>query len=112
MRVNDVLTVAYRADPSESLSPIPCKVTALSDDEMSFAMRAWLPFVPGWMLVPEKVHKVTRVSEEECLYQVYETQSGVLAYAVRYWMGVKQSAMNRGIADALKLHVERSKDVI
>lgn len=73
---------------------------------MTFAMRAWLPYVPEWLLVPEKVHKVTRRSKDECLYQIYETQSGVLAYAVKYWMGVKQSRMNRSIADALKVYVE------
>lgn len=103
-----MVTVAYRPDTSETLSSIPCKVTALCDDSMSFAMRAWLAFVPEWMLLPEKVHKITSVNERQCVYQIYETQSGVLSYAIRYWMGTKQSKMNQSIANALKAHVEEN----
>lgn len=69
-------------------------------------MRAWLPFVPEWLLVPEKVHKITTKGEQECLYQVYETQSGFAAYIVKYCVGMKQSKMNQSIADALKIYVE------
>lgn len=101
-----MVTIAYRADINDALSSIPCKVSAISDDEMWFAVRAWVAFLPEWMLLPEKVHKVTARDEHECLYQVYETQSGVLAYAVRYMMGTKQSRMNQEIADALKMYVE------
>ncbi|CZT22880.1 uncharacterized protein RCC_08586 [Ramularia collo-cygni] len=109
IELNDRISISYRADTRENTTSIPCRVTAVSDNDMTFALRAWLPFVPEWLLVPEKVHKITSRGEDECLYQVYETQSGVLAYAVKYWMGAKQSNMNQSIADALKMHCEKTK---
>lgn len=60
------------------------------------------------MLLPEKVQRVTAVSETQCLYEVFETQAGVAAYAVMWMLGEKQSAMAREQAVSLKGFVEGS----
>ena len=63
-------------------------------------------YVPAWMLFPEKVQRVTPKGERECLYEIWETQSGPMAYIVKWSMGAMSSATNQGIADGLKKYVE------
>jgi len=58
------------------------------------------------MLFPEKVQRVTPKGEWECLYEVWETQSGPMAFLIKWSMGAKASATNQGIADGLKKYVE------
>ena len=86
--------------------PIPCSIISLSDDEMSLCWRGEVPSIPFWIFFPEKVHRITPKGEGECLYEIFETQSGPMAYVVKWTMGMKLSAMNQGIADGLKAYVE------
>lgn len=106
LQIGDRVKVHYRAAPSERLMAIPCLCVALSDADRTFCFRGEPFGVPTWLLMPEKVHQVIAVNENECLYEIFETQSGPMAYAVKAMMGAKQSAMNQGIAGALKKYVE------
>jgi len=73
---------------------------------MRLSWRGCLPWIPTFVLLPEKVQRVTKVSETQCLYEVYETQAGVLAYVVLWALGEKQSAMAREQAESLRKFVE------
>jgi hypothetical protein len=62
-----------------------------------------------WLLWPEKVQTVIPQGENECIFRIYETQAGPLAYLVKYSMGEKLSLMSQGIADGLKAYVESNR---
>ena len=104
--VGDIITLHYRPQPSGNRMPIPCSIISLSDDEMSFCWRGEVPSIPCWIFFPEKVHRITPKGEGECLYEIFETQSGPMAYVVKWTMSMKLSVMNQGIADGLKAYVE------
>ena len=104
--VGDMITLQYRPEPQGSLMAVPCKITSTKEQDMSISWQGCPPCVPAWICLMEKVHKVTPVSPEECLFQVWETQAGPMAYIVKWTMGQKLSAMSQGVADCLKEYVE------
>ena len=104
--VGERVIIHFRAAPTDKLMAVPCLCMAVDETERVFCARGEPPGVPNWLLLPEKVHRVIARGENECLYEIFETQSGPMSYVVKWMMGAKQSAMNRGIADALKKHVE------
>lgn len=73
---------------------------------MRLSWRGCLPWIPTFVLLPEKVQRVTAVSEAQCLYEVFETQTGMLAYVIMWTLGEKQSVMAREQAESLKRFVE------
>lgn len=85
---------------------VPCVAVAVANEDMMLCWRGEPFGIPTWILTPEKVQRVTPRGEQDCVYEIFETQSGPMAYLVKWTMGAKQSAMNQGIADALKRYVE------
>ncbi|KAF7197163.1 hypothetical protein HII31_01588 [Pseudocercospora fuligena] len=110
--VDDMVTLYYRPGTSGSLMAVPCRVMAISDEDLSICWRGCPTGVPEWALLPEKVQKVTRRGDSQCLYQIYETQMGPMAYIVKYFLGQKQKLMNEGIAKALKSYVEGGQGAV
>lgn len=106
VQVGDMITLAYRPEPTGDTMDVPCKIMTLNDAELSLCWRGCAMNIPTWIFLPEKVQKVTPIGEEECLYEIFETQAGPMAYVVKWSMGQKLSAMNQGIADGLKAYVE------
>jgi len=106
LKVGDRVVVHYRPDPTGTIMTIPCTAMAVSDESMNLCWRGEPFGVPAWLLLPEKVQRVTPKGDNECLFEIFETQSGPMSYLVRYGMATKQAAMNQGIADALKAYVE------
>jgi hypothetical protein len=98
--------VHYRPEPTGSFMAITCLAVAVSDENMMLCWRGEPPGVPTWLLMPEKIQRVIPKGPDECLYELFETQSGPMSYLVKWTMGAKQSAMNQGIADGLKSYVE------
>ncbi|KAK5166560.1 uncharacterized protein LTR77_008103 [Saxophila tyrrhenica] len=104
--VGDQVTVHYRPEPTGTISQIPCTAMTVSDAERTLCWRGEPFGVPAWLLLPEKVQRVTPKGDDSCLYEIFETQSGPMSYLVKWGMGAKQSAMNQGIADALRRYAE------
>ena len=73
---------------------------------MTICWRGCPKGIPEWTICGEKLQKVTRISDKETKFEVWETQSGLLAYVVRWTMGDKLGGMNQGIATNLKKHIE------
>lgn len=109
LQVGDLVKIHYRGALSERLMTIPCLCMALSEDDRTLCWRGEPVGVPTWLLLPEKVQRVTVIGENESLYEIFETQSGPMAYLVKMTMGAKQALMNQGIADALKKWVESGR---
>jgi hypothetical protein len=106
INVGDRAVVHHRTDPAGKLMATPCAAIVISDEERLICWRGEPAGIPTWLLLPEKVQRVTPKGEKECLYEIFETQSGPMSYLVKWGMGMKQSSMNQGIADALKKYVE------
>ena len=109
IKLGEMITVAYRPDTTSETMDVACQVLEVNDEEMCVSWRGCLPWVPTMMLLPEKVQRVTMVSETHCLYEIYETQSGLLAYVIKWTMGEKLSGMQRAMAENLKEYVEQGQ---
>ena len=104
--VGDNITLHYRPEPTGSTMAVPCEIIAIDDAALELSWRGLALGIPMWFYLPEKVHRVTPRSERQCLFEVWETQSGPMAYGVKWMLGAKLSAMAQGIANGLKKHVE------
>lgn len=103
---NDMITLAYRPEPTGKLMDVPCKIIDVNNEQMELSWRGCAFSIPQFLLLPEKIQRVTRLEGGECLYEVFETQGGVLAYLTKWVLGEKLSAMSRGMAKGLKEYVE------
>lgn len=102
----DDITLQYRPESTGDTTPIPCEIISVSDEERSICWRGKALSIPTWIFLPEKVQRVISKGDDRCFYEIWETQSGPMAYAVKWTIGMKLSAMNQGIADGLKKFVE------
>lgn len=105
--LGDTITLAYRPEPTGRTMDVPCEIIKIDDNEMELSWRGMTKGVPNWALCPEKVNRVTKKGENECLLEVFETQSKPLAYVVKWTMGEKLSRMSQGICDGLKEYAEK-----
>lgn len=85
---------------------VPCQVLHVDHQNMSLCWRGRALSIPTFVFCPEKINRVIPISENKCQYEVYETQSGPMAYVVKWVMGDKLSAMSQGMADGLKKYIE------
>ncbi|KAF2153371.1 hypothetical protein K461DRAFT_278187 [Myriangium duriaei CBS 260.36] len=104
--VDDMITLHYRPETTGALSEIPCKVLEVNPEAMRLCWRGYPKGIPQFLLFPEKVHRITAVSENECFIEVFETQSGPMAYVVKWTMGAKLTTYQNGMLQALKGFVE------
>lgn len=95
LAVDDMITLAYRPEPHGNTMDVPCRIISISDEERSICWRGCVKSIPTSALLPEKVQTVTPQGENRCLYRIYETQAGPLAYAVKWTLGKKLSVRFR-----------------
>lgn len=88
---------------------VPMKVLVVNNEEMILSWRGMAMGIPTWIFLPEKVQKIVALGEDQCQYEVYETQSGPMAYMVKWTMGEKLGEMSRGMANGLKEYLEKVK---
>lgn len=89
----DMITLAYRPEPTGSLEDIPCRISKISDAEMELCWQGCAYSIPTFLLLPDKVQKVIPKGDNECVIQIWETMAGPLAYVVRWRMGQKLTDM-------------------
>ena len=107
--VGDMCQVEYRLDTSETLKPITMQIMSLSAEEMTVCWKACPTGYPDWTICGETVQKVARIDEEECKFEVLETHTGPLAYAVKWTIGERLVGMNHGIADDLYKYIKERR---
>lgn len=101
-----MITLAWRVEPTGKLDDVPCKVLVVNDEEMQVTWRGCPHYVPFFLLLPEKVHRVTRLEGGKCLFEGYETQGRPLAYVIKWFLGEKLHAYAQRMAKELKNYVE------
>ena len=109
-----MIQLQYRPEPTGKLMAVPCQVLEVNVSEKRICWRGRALGIPQVLLNPEKVQSVTELhgaDEGKCLYEVWETQGGPLAYAVKWTLGEKLSAMSRGMAEGLRAYLEDGKEV-
>ncbi|KAF2096995.1 hypothetical protein NA57DRAFT_57605 [Rhizodiscina lignyota] len=109
INVGDIVTLAYRPEPKGDTMDIPCEMLYVSDEKMEICWRGKAMSIPMFIFLPEKIQKVTRKGENQCVYEIWETQSGPMAYVIKWAIGQQLSRMNKGIADGLKGYVEEKR---
>lgn len=110
IRIDDMITLAYRPEPTGKLMDVPCKILEINNEEMRLCWRGCAFHLPKFLLLPEKIQRVTKLDNGQCLYEVFETQGGMLAYLIRWLLGEQLSAMSRGMAKGLKEYAEGLQD--
>lgn len=106
--VGDMITLAYRPEPKGDTMDVPCEIIEVNDEQMRLCWRGRSNRIPLSILLGEKVHRITKKGGNQCVLEVFETQSGPMAYVIKWTLGQKLSAMSEGIADGLKEHIEAS----
>lgn len=101
-----MITLAYRPEPVGKLQDVPCRILEINDKEMRLCWRGCPDYIPYFMLLPEKVQRVTSLPDGQCLYEVFETQGRPLAYLIKWLLGEQLSAYARGMSKGLKEYVE------
>lgn len=129
IKPDDMITLHYRPEPTGKLMEVLCRIISISGEgtktgegtqpsegiepsrgaTMELCWRGEPKGVPTWLLFGEKVHRITVKQERECFLEVWETQSGPLAWLVKWMMGEKLIRMSEGIAEGLKGFVESSE---
>lgn len=101
-----MITLAFRPEPTGKLMDVPCQIIEINGEEMRLSWRGRAFHLPKWLLLPEKIQRVTKLEGGQCLYEVYETQGGPWAYLVKWFLGEKLDGMSKGMASGLKEYVE------
>ena len=106
-----MITLAYRAEPKGDTMDVPCEIIDVNNEQMRICWRGRPGGIPTFIFLGEKVNRITRKGDNQCVYEVFETQGGPMAYLVQWMMGQKLSAMSQGIADGLKEYMGGSQKV-
>lgn len=107
VKVDDMITLAYRPEPVGKLMDVPCQIIEVNDKDMRIRWRGLL--VPAFFLLAEKTQRVTQLEDGKCLYEIFETQGRAMAYVTKWMLEEKLNIMTQGIADALKTYIEGSQ---
>ena len=97
----------YRLTSSIPAAPIDIKILQVDRENMTIAWRGCPRYIPGALLIPEKVQKISVDDQGKTVFTVWETQAGPLAHAAKLSVASKMDGMNQGIADGLKNYLEQ-----
>ncbi|KAI9704696.1 MAG: hypothetical protein M1820_005444 [Bogoriella megaspora] len=101
-----IIHLHYRPESTGSTMKVPCEILEVESSKYRIVWRGKAFNLPLWVLSPEKVQTITELVDGKCKFEIWETQSGLLAFYTKYGMGKKLSQMNQGIAEGLKGYVE------
>ncbi|KAF7502550.1 hypothetical protein GJ744_005613 [Endocarpon pusillum] len=87
-------SLIYRPESTGDLIEVPYKITEVNDQGMRRCWRACYGSIPIFILLPEKIQRVTK-GESQCLYESF-----------KWTVGEKLSAMRKAMAGGLKKSVE------
>lgn len=100
----------YRPKPSGKTQAVPITVNSVDHESFTICWEGRL--IPSFLLRAQKVQRVTVIptsdGQSQSRYEIFETQTGPLAYVVRWLMYDQLQSMTQGIADNLKSFVARS----
>lgn len=102
-----MIVLAYRPEPVGNLMDVKCKILEVNDEQMRLCWRGCPSYVPQFLLLPEKIQRITTLENGQCLFEVYETQGGPAAYLVKWLLGAKLSGYAQGMAKGLKDYIEQ-----
>lgn len=102
---------------------IPCRIVKGSSDgtersdgtessEDAVMELCWggeLMGLPASIMLGDEVRRITPKGRQECLFEVWETQRGLLAWVVKRMMCGKLVRMSEGVASGLRGFVEGGK---
>lgn len=106
LEVGAMFKMQYRLTSSVPAAPIAIRIVQVDHESRTIAWRGCPKWIPAALLTPEKVQRVSVNSGGKTVFEVWETQAGVLAHAAKASVGNKLDGMNQGIADGLKRYME------
>ena len=110
--VGDMITQHWRQDPADDLLKVPCEVSEVNHEDMRMCWFGRYGGLPEFVLNPEKVNKVTAISDNECRVEVWETQAGLMAYFLKWQRGAKMSTYVEAMVQAFKKYIEGGQKAI
>lgn len=100
--VGDLYTLQYRLTPDDKLQDCPIKITVYDKASMTIAWQGLPTFIAASAITAEKVQKVTPLPDKDgvarCLYEIYETEAGLMASMSKWTVGSKLNKMMAGTA--------------